>query len=125
MVAIMSAVFFTILLVTGNTMAQAVRERSEELAVLKALGYTDRKVLGLVLAESMVLAILGGGLGLGLGWFLISLGDPTGGFLPIFFLPVKDLLIGGGIVLLLGLLSGVFPALQAKRLKIVDALRRT
>ena len=77
MVSIVAAVFFTILLVAGNTMAYAVRERTNELAVLKAIGFTDRDVLGLVLAESFVLVLIGGGAGLALAWFLVSLGDPT------------------------------------------------
>ena len=64
---ILSAVFFTILLVTGNTMSQSVRERTGELGVLKAMGFTNAQVLSLVLAESCLLAVLGGGLGLGAG----------------------------------------------------------
>jgi putative ABC transport system permease protein len=124
MMAILSAVFFTILLVAGNTMAQSVRERTEELAVLKAMGFTHRGVLGLVLAESCLLAMLGGFLGLGIAWFLISLGDPSGGALPIFFFPTKDLVLGIVLVLLLGLATGLLPALQAQRLQIADAMRR-
>jgi putative ABC transport system permease protein len=122
--AILAAVFFTILLVTGNTMAQAVRERTGELGVLKAMGFTSNQVLGLVLAESCLLAVLGGVLGLGLAWVLTSRGDPTGGQLPLFYFPVRDLFVGLGISLLLGLATGIFPALQAMRLKVADALRR-
>ncbi len=125
MVAILSAVFFTILLVAGNTMAQAVRERTEELGVLKALGFSNLQVLALVLAESWFLSGLGGVLGLGLAWLLISAGDPTRGALPIFFFPTRDILIGLGLVLVLGLVTGIPPALQAMRLRIADALRRT
>jgi putative ABC transport system permease protein len=125
MMAILSAVFFTILLVAGNTMAQSVRERTEELAVLKAMGFTHRGVLGLVLAESCLLAMLGGFLGLAIAWMLITwIGDPSGGALPIFFLPIKDLMLGIVLVLLLGLVTGLLPALQAQRLQIADALRR-
>ncbi|MBM3840080.1 MAG: ABC transporter permease [Verrucomicrobia bacterium] len=122
--AILSAVFFTILLVAGNTMAQAVRERTEELAVLKALGFTNGQVLGIVLTESCVLAALGGGLGLGLAWIAISQGDPTGGAFPMFHLPTKDLGIGFVLVGALGAIAGLFPALQAMRLRIAEALRR-
>jgi len=122
---IVSAVFFTILLVAGNTMAQSVRERTSELAVLKTLGFTNRQVLGLVLAESLFLALLAGGLGLLVAWTLITLGgDPTHGFLPIFYLPARGLVLGVALALLLGLLTGAVPALQAMRLRIVDALRR-
>jgi putative ABC transport system permease protein len=124
MVSILSAVFFTILLVAGNTMAQSVRERTEELAVLKALGFTHNGVLALILAESSAMAFAGGGLGLGLAWILISFGDPTGGALPIFFFPVNDLVIGAILVVVLGLVAGTMPAVQAMRLRIADGLRR-
>jgi putative ABC transport system permease protein len=121
---ILTAVFFTMLLVAGNTMAQAVRERTNELAVLKTVGFDNRMVMVLVLVESCVVAMLGGGLGLALAWGLISLGDPTHGALPIFYFPSRDALIGVGFVLLLGLVTGAVPATQAMRLRIVDALRR-
>jgi putative ABC transport system permease protein len=122
--AIMSAVFFTILLVTGNTMAQAVRERTGELGVLKAIGFTNGRIVTLVLAESCLLTVLGGTLGLGLAWLMISRGDPTSGLLPMFFLPVRALLTGFGISIVLGFVTGIFPALQAMRLRVADALRR-
>ncbi|MEI8039994.1 MAG: FtsX-like permease family protein [Verrucomicrobiota bacterium] len=121
---ILSAVFFTILLVAGNTMAQSVRERTGELGVLKAMGFTNTQVLGLVLGESCVLAVLGGGLGLGLACLIISRGDPTGGMLPLFFFPTLDVLVGAALCLALGLVAGIFPALQAMRLRVAEALRR-
>jgi putative ABC transport system permease protein len=121
---ILAAVFFTILLVTGSTMSQAVRERTGELGVLKAIGFTNAQVLGLVLAESCLLSLLGGGLGLGLAWFITARGDPTGGLLPLFHFPAADLLLGAGIAVALGVLTGIFPALQATRLRVADALRR-
>jgi len=122
--AILSAVFFTILLVAGNTMAQAVRERVAELSVLKALGFTHSGVLWLVLAESCLLSVLGGGTGLALAWLATSGGDPTGGALPVFFFPVADLVLGIVFVLLLGIVVGIFPALQAMRLQVAVGLRR-
>src|SRR5208282_5131729 len=122
--AILSAVFFTILLVTGNTMAQAVRERTGELGVLKAIGFTNAQVMLLVLAESCLLTVLGGTLGLGLAWLVISRGDPTSGLLPLFYFPTRDLLVGLVISVVLGLVTGIFPALQAMRLRVADALRR-
>jgi putative ABC transport system permease protein len=70
------------------------------------------------------LTVLGGTLGLGLAWAFISRGDPTSGLLPLFFLPTRDLLVGVGISLVLGLVTGIFPALQAMRLRVADALRR-
>ncbi|MCF7765316.1 MAG: FtsX-like permease family protein [Verrucomicrobia bacterium] len=122
--AILSAVFFTILLVSGNTMAQAVRERTEELGVLKALGFTSPQVLGFVLAESCLIAGIGGLSGLGLAWLMISAGDPTNGALPIFYFPMRSLFLGIGLVLGLGLITGIVPAWQAMRIEIADALRR-
>ncbi len=124
MVAILSAVFFTILLVAGNTMAQAVRERREELGVLKAVGFTNGQVLGLVLAESLFLSGCGGLAGLGLGWVLIAKGDPTHGTLPLFYLPAGDVIAGVFFIVALGLITGIVPALQAMRLNVAEALRR-
>ena len=121
---IVSAVFFTMLLVAGNTMAQSVRERTSELAVLKTLGYGDGLVMGLVLLESCLLALAGGALGLGLAWLITARGDPTGGFLPVFYLPARDLAAGFGFAVALGVATGALPAWQAMRLRIVDALRR-
>jgi putative ABC transport system permease protein len=123
--AILGAVFFTILLVAGNTMAQAVRERSEELGVLKALGFTHQQVLGLVLAESCLLSAAGGLTGLGLAWTSISAGDPTHGALPLFYLPALNVAAGVLLILALGLVTGAWPAVQAMRLRISDALRTT
>jgi putative ABC transport system permease protein len=124
MMSIVAAVFFTILLVAGNTMAYAVRERTNELAVLKAIGFTDRAVLGLVLGESFLLTFLGGGIGLGLAWVLISMGDPTNGALPFFYLPARELITGIVLIGLMALAAGILPALQAQRLQIAEALRR-
>ena len=124
-IAIVTVVFFTILLVAGNTMAQSVRERIGELGVLKALGFTHRGVLMLVLAESCLIAILGGAMGLALAAWLISFGDPTPtNSLPIFYFPARDAVVGALLVLLLGLAAGLFPALRALRLETADALRR-
>jgi putative ABC transport system permease protein len=121
---IVSAVFFTLLLVAGNTMAQSVRERTSELAVLKTLGYGDGLVMGLVLFESCLLALVAGGIGLGLAKLVTSGGDPTGGFLPVFYMPGRDLALGIGLAVALGLVTGALPGWQAMRLRIVDALRR-
>lgn len=121
---VLTAVFITILLVALNTMAQAVRERTGELGVMKAIGFSDVQVLAFVLAESLFIAILGGGLGLALGSFLVSRGDPTGGALPVFRFPPADRITAVVLVLLLGLVAGSWPAIQAMRLKAADALRR-
>jgi len=124
MIAILVAVLFTILLVAANTMAQAVRERTSELAVLKTLGFSNVTVLSLVLAESLVIALVGGVLGLGLAWLIVQNGDPTHGMLPAFILPGKDLVVGVWLMVLLGLFAGALPAISAMRLRITDALRR-
>jgi putative ABC transport system permease protein len=122
--AIGGVVFFTLLLVTGNTMAIAVRERTGELAVLKSVGYSDRFVLLFVLFESLLIAVIGGALGLGLAKIFTLGGDPTRGLLPFFFLPGKAILAGLGVTLAVGAASGVIPAIGAMRLRVVDALRR-
>jgi len=120
-----SVVFFTLLLVTGNTMAIAVRERTAELAVLKAVGYSDRFVLLLVLGESLIMAVLGGGAGLLLAkGFTVVVGDPTHGMLPYFYLSVGAMTAGLGLAIAVGAVSGLVPAIGAMRLRVVDALRR-
>lgn len=124
LIAILGAVLFTILLVAGNTMGQSIRERTGELAVLKTLGFTDGRLLALVLFESCLLAVLGGGTGLALAWLITQGGDPTGGLLPAFYLRTQDLVLGGVLIVSLGLAAGLLPAWQASRLRIVDALRR-
>jgi putative ABC transport system permease protein len=124
LISILGAVFFTILLVAGNTMAQSVRERIEELGVLKAMGFTNELTLGLVLAESCVIAGVGGLAGLGLAWLIAAGGSPVPAMLPVFFLPVRYVVIGVVLVIALGVIAGILPALQAMRLRIADALRR-
>jgi putative ABC transport system permease protein len=119
-----SVVFFTLLLVTGNTMAIAVRERTRELAVLKAVGFSDGFVLTLVIAETLVVAAVGGALGLGLAKLFTLRGDPTGGLLPFFHLSAEATGLGLGLALAVGLLAGILPALSASRLRVVNALRR-
>lgn len=117
-------VFFTLLLVTGNTMAIAVRERIGELAILKAVGYSDTFVLLLVLAESLLVAAVGGGLGLVLAKLFTLGGDPTHGLLPYFYLPLAAMVSGVAVALTVGVIAGILPALSAMRLRVVDALRR-
>jgi putative ABC transport system permease protein len=119
-----AVVLFTLLLVTGNTMAMAVRERIPELGVLKTLGFGDKTVLFMVLSESLVIAAVGGGLGLGLAKLFTMGGDPTGGMLPLFHVSSGDLALGAAIALAVGLIAGSIPALTAMNLRIVDALRR-
>ena len=112
------------LLVAGNTMAQAVRERTEEIGVLKAMGFTNELVLTLVLAESCLIATVGGLMGLGLAWLIAANGSPVPAMLPVFYLPSHDLLVGLALVVCLGVAAGLLPAIQAMRLRIAVALRR-
>ncbi len=122
--AIGGVVFFTLLLVTGNTMATSVRERIGELAVLKAVGFSDKFVLFLVLSESILVAVLGGAIGIGLSKLFTLGGDPTGGILYSFFLPGSAILLGIGAAFAVGFFSGILPAITAMRLNVVNALRR-
>ena len=125
MIAILAAVLFTMLLVSANTMAQSVRERTSEVGVLKTLGFSGGAILSLVLGEALLIAVLGGSLGLLAAWLIVQRGDPTGGMLPIFILPARNVFAGAALIVALGLLAGLMPAVTAMRLKITDALRRT
>lgn len=121
--AIMGAVFFTLLLLTGNTMAQAVRERIPELATLKTLGFTDGTVLMLVMVESVLLVVIGGLVGLGLASAIMpGVSAASGGVIALPTVPAQTWLIGLGLMIGIGIIVGVLPALRAQRLKIVDAL---
>lgn len=124
--AIVSAVFFTMLLVTANTMAQSIRERTAELAVMKTLGFSGLQVLWLVLAESVLITVIGGTVGIGLSALVVQGIQPAlAQYLPMLAIPPDALLAAAGFMLGLGLLSGALPAWQAWRLNIVTALRRT
>jgi putative ABC transport system permease protein len=120
-----SVVFFTLLLVTGNTMAISVRERTAELAVMKAIGFTDRSVLYLVLWESLAIAFAGGVLGLLLAAVLVpGASAALAGFLPPLILSKALLAMGLGFALLVGAASGLLPGIGAMRMRVVSALRR-
>ena len=123
--SIMGAVFFTLLLLTGNTMMQAVRERTSELAVMKTLGFPDGTVTALVLAESVLLLVLGGVIGLGLATLIIpGVSAASGGMLHLPVPGPANWLLGLVFMVLIGALVGAVPARSAMRLVIVDALRR-
>ncbi len=120
---IMAAVFFTLVLLTGNTMAQAVRERIPELAVLKTIGFSNRSVLWLVLAESVLLVVLGGLIGLVLAGALVkAVSAGSNGMIQLDTVPTATWLVGLGLMLGIGIVVGTLPALRAMRLSIVDAL---
>ena len=121
--AIMGAVFFTLLLLTGNTMAQAVRERIPELAVLKTIGFSNRSVLWLVLGESVLLVVLGGAIGLGFAALLVPVVSAgSGGMIQLPGLLPQTWAMGLGLAALIGVVVGLLPALRGMRLNIVDAL---
>lgn len=121
--SIMAAVFFTLVLLTGNTMAQAVRERIPELAVLKTIGFSNRSVLWLVLAESTLLIVIGGAIGLGIASLLIAgVAASTNGMIQLDTVPPETWALGVALMLGIGVVVGLLPALRAMRLKIVDAL---
>ncbi len=120
---ILIAVFFTILILTGNTMAQSIRERIPELAILKTLGYSDGKVTALVLAEAMLMLALGGAIGMGAAVASMpALNASTGGRFPPLFVGLETWLLAAALAAIVALVIGLPPALRANRLKIVDAL---
>jgi putative ABC transport system permease protein len=120
-----SVVFFTLLLVTGNTMAISVRERTGELAILKAIGFKDGSILLFILAEALAIALCGGILGLALALLAIPvLGAALSGMLPSLILSKSMLAAGIGFALLVGAASGFLPGVGTMRLRVVDAFRR-
>jgi putative ABC transport system permease protein len=120
-----TVVFFTLLLVTGNTMAISVRERVGELAVLKAIGFSDRFVLFFILAEALTIALIGGLMGLGLAMLAVPvLGAALNGLLPTLILSPAILSLGLAAALLVGVISGLLPGIGAMRMRVVNALRR-
>jgi putative ABC transport system permease protein len=123
--AVASAVFFTMLLVTGNTMAQSVRERINEIAVLKTLGYSKRVVAGLVLGESFLITALGGTIGLGLAVLAAdSMSAAVAQYFPVLGIPRSTYAIGAVLIVVLSVLAALLPSAEAWRLRITDALRK-
>jgi len=119
-----SVVFFTLLLITGSNISLSVRERTNEIAVLKTLGFSDQIVLLIILAESVTYALIGGLIGLGLCKLFTLGGDPTGGMIPVFYLAPATIVSGCLLTIAIGIAAGAIPAILAMRLKIVDAMRR-
>jgi putative ABC transport system permease protein len=121
--SIMGAVFFTLLLLSGNTMMQAVRERTSELAVMKTVGFSSTSVLAMVLAESVLLLVLGGVIGIALATVVIpAISAGSGGMLNLPSVGASSWLLGIVLMIAIGVLVGALPALKAMRLNIVDAL---
>jgi putative ABC transport system permease protein len=123
--AVASAVFFTMLLVIANTMGQSVRERTNELAVMKTLGFSSFQVTAMVLAEALLLTVLGAVIGLGIAAMVaMGLGQAIQQFFPTLGMPANTYVIGAVLAVGLGALAGALPCAQAWQLKIVDALRK-
>jgi putative ABC transport system permease protein len=126
LVSVTAAVFFTMLLVTANTMAQSVRERTNEIGVLKTLGFGGNTIMALVLMEALFLTLTGGIAGLVLAWFMANgVGALIKDYFPSFHIGATTFTVGIALMLVFGLITGAWPALTAMRLKIVDALRRS
>jgi putative ABC transport system permease protein len=123
--SIAAVVLFTILLIAASQMSLAVRERTNEIGAMKAMGFSDPLILGLVLGESLTLALTAGAVGIGLAYLFSLGGDPTGGLLPIFMFKASDIAIGLGMAVVLGLIAGAMPAVGAMQLRIAEALRRS
>ena len=125
LVSVIMAVFFIMLLVTANSMVQSVSERINEIGVLKTLGFSGPSILTLVLLESLFLTFAGGLVGLALAWLMTgAMGDAIKDYFPVFRLSAGTLLTGIALMVAFGIVTGMWPALTAMRLKIVDALRR-
>ena len=122
--AIGTAVFFAILFVAANTMMMAARERVGEVAVLKTLGFQNGTLFGLVIAEAVIITLVGGAIGLSLARFSFNADNPMNQFFPGFGVTGGTLAIGMMVALALGLVSGAIPAWQSARLSVVNALRR-
>jgi putative ABC transport system permease protein len=119
----MGAVFFTLVLLTGNTMAQAVRERISEIGILKTIGFSNESVLGLVLSESVLLLVLGGAVGLAVAGVVVeAVRTAMGPAVPMLPVGTATWLRGIGLMVGIGLVVGAVPASRGMRLRIVDAL---
>jgi putative ABC transport system permease protein len=122
---IAGAVFFTMLLVTANTMGQSIRERLNEIGVMKTLGYSNASVTGLVLGEAVLVTALGGAVGLLLAWlFSTAIGSAVAQFFPVLGMPPSTFALGAALIVVLGVAAAALPCTQAAQLKIVDALRK-
>jgi putative ABC transport system permease protein len=121
---IVSAVLLSMLIVTASTMGQAVRERTAELAVMKAIGFSSGRVVAMVLGESLLMTCFGAAIGLGLGYLIcMGLAQQLTQYMPAFWLTTRALWFGACLSVLLGLVAGAWPAWRSMRLRTVDALR--
>ena len=121
--AIGTAVLFAILLVSANTMMMAARERVGEVAVMKTLGFQNGALFGIVLAEAIGICLVGGALGLLGAWFTLGSARQIQSIIPGYTIDAGTMVLGFGMAVVLGALTGLVPALQASRLSVVEALR--
>jgi len=122
---VVGSAFTTILIIVGFTMVTAINERTGEIAVMKTLGFPAPRIFRMVLAESIMLSLVGGLLGLGLANLMITgVADAAAAFLPGLALSAQVFWVGVGLAVLLGLLTGIVPALNAQRVKIITALSK-
>ncbi len=126
LISVVFAVFFTMLLVTANTMAQSVRERTNEIGVLKTLGFSSGSVLRIVIGEALFLTIFGGLIGFALSYALVTfvIGPAMKKYFPVFEIGDSTIITAFILMVALGVITGLWPAVSAMRLKITDALRR-
>jgi putative ABC transport system permease protein len=125
LISVVFAVFFTMLLVTANSMALSVRERTNEIGVLKTLGFSSGSVLRLVIGEALMLTIVGGAIGMTLAWLAVKGMQPSmKQWLPIFEINPSTYIVSIVLMIALGVVTGLWPAVSAMRLRITDALRR-
>jgi putative ABC transport system permease protein len=126
LISVVFAVFFTMLLVTANTMAQSVRERTNEIGVLKTLGFSSGSVLRIIIGEALFLTIFGGLIGFGLAYLAVGGLAPTmKKYFPVFEVGDSTIITAFVLMVALGVITGLWPAVSAMRLKITDALRRS
>jgi len=120
-----SAVVLTMLLVSADTMMMSARERTREMGILKAIGFSDGHVFLLLMGESLAIALLGAAAGVGLAWLLANVlhWNPKPEFFPVFYLPGESMLAAVGLAALTGMASGIVPAVAGMRLKATEALR--
>jgi putative ABC transport system permease protein len=122
--AVVGAAFVTILLIVGNTMMLTVRERTSEIAVMKTIGFTTKRIFALVIGESMLLALFGGVLGIAVAWLAsLALASAMSRFGPFAF-SFDTALFAFALMALLGLFTGLLPALRAMNTDVVTALGR-
>ncbi|PCI64614.1 MAG: ABC transporter permease [Kordiimonadales bacterium] len=122
--SVIGAAFFIILVIVGNSMVLAVRERTAEIGVMKTLGFKSVRIFRMVLGESMLLALMGGGLGLLASLGMIGLMNSVPAPLPTLIMDADVVLKAVGVMLALGLITGIIPAVSALRLNIITALSR-